>query len=140
MRPEPSPTAEPYVPKSEVSYGDPIFTSDSLIYYFYKDYCSYCREISPLIEGLPDEIYLPDGTSSRVCLVGLSKAEDKYYNIINDYYEDHNIPMDRRYVPAVVIGDRYLFLRDEIIDQLMDALITGEGRYTPLLDGMERVP
>ena len=139
MRPEPSPTVEPYFPKSDTSFGDPISKNDSLIYYFYKEYCGYCREISPLMAGLPEEIHLPDGTASRVRLVGLNKAEDKYYENITDYYTQHDIPEERRYVPAVVIGDRYLFLRDEIVDQLTDALINGEGLHTPLLDGAERI-
>ena len=140
MRPEPSPTLEPYVPASDTAYGDPISASDSLVVYFYKDYCGYCREISPLMAGLPDEITLPDGTVSRVRLVALNKVEDKYLDIITDYYDEHDVPEDRRYVPAVVVGERYLFLKDEIVDQLMDALVNGEGLNTPLLDGAERIP
>ena len=138
LRPEPAPTPEPYVPETDTAFGDPISADDSLIYYFYKDYCGYCREISPLMAGLPAEITLPDGRASRVRLVGLNKVEDRYYEIITDYYEEHAIPEERRYVPAVVIGDRYLFLREEIVDQLMDALVSGEGLNTPLLDGAER--
>ena len=139
LRPEPEPTLEPYVPESDTAFGDPISATDSLVYYFYKDYCGYCRELSPLTAGLPSEIRLPDGTVSRVRLVGLNKVEDKYYDIITDYYEQHDIPEDRRYVPAVVVGDRYMFLYDEIVDQLMDALMNGEGLHTPLLDGSKRV-
>ena len=139
MKPAPTPTMPPYVPESDTSYGDPIRISDSLIYYFYKDYCSYCREISPLMAGLPREVRLPDGTVSRVRLVALNKAESEYHRIINDYYENHGIQTDRRYVPAVVVGSRYLHLRDEITDQLMDALVSGEGLETPLLDGSERM-
>ena len=136
LRPEPAP---PYVPESNTSFGDPISAKDSLLYYFYKDYCKYCKELSPLISGLPEEIILSDGTVSCVRLIALNKVEDEAYEIINDYYEAHNIAEDRRYVPAVVVGDRYLFLRDEITDQLMDALIHGEGLNTPLLDGAERI-
>ena len=136
LRPEHAP---PYIPESNTSYGDPISANDSLLYYFYKDNCRYCRELSPLISGLPDEIILPDGTVSRVRLIALNKVEDEAYEIINDYYEAHDIAEDRKYVPALVIGDRYLFLRDEITDQLMDALVHGEGLNTPLLDGAERI-
>lgn len=139
LRPDAAPSIPPYVPESNTSYGDPISVSDSLVYYFYKDYCGYCMELSPLIAGLPEEIILPDGSVSRVRLTALNKVEDEASKIINAYYEAHDIPEDRRYVPAVVIGDRYLFLRDEITDQLMDALIHGEGVNTPLLDGAERI-
>ncbi len=136
LRPEPSP---PYVPECNTSYGDPISANDSLLYYFYKDYCKYCKELSPLISGLPETIILPDGMVSRVRLIALNKVEDAAYEIINDYYEAHDIAEDRRYVPAVVVGDRYLYLRAEITDQLMDALVHGEGLSTPLLDGAERI-
>ena len=138
LRPSPTPSIPPYVPESNTSYGDPISATDSLVYYFYKDYCGYCMELSPLMSGLPEEIFLPDGTVSRVRLIALNKVEDEAYEIISDYYEAQDIAGERRYVPAVVIGDRYLFLRDEITDQLMDALIHGEGLKTPLLDGAER--
>ncbi len=140
MRPEPLATLQPYVPDSNTSYGDPISISDSLVYYFYKDYCGYCREISPLMAGLPNEIILHDGTTSHVRLIALNKAEDKYYEIISQYYEKYDIIEERRYVPAVIIGNRYLFLRDEIVEQLTDALINGEGLHTPLLDGNKRKP
>ena len=139
LRPSPAPSVPPYVPESNTSYGDPISANDSLMYYFYKDYCGYCMELSPLMSGLPEEIILPDGTVSRVRLIALNKVEDEAYEIINAYYETQNISEDRRYVPALVIGDRYLFLRDEITDQLMDALVHGEGLNTPLLDGAERI-
>lgn len=138
MKPEPAPTPEPYMPKSDSAYGDAVSESDSLIYYFYKDYCPYCRELEPLTAGLPKMITLPDGTVSAVRLVCLNKVEDEYLRIITDYYDAHDVPDERRYVPAMVIGDRYLFLGSEIIDQLMDALMAGEGLNTPMLDGATR--
>lgn len=139
LRPSPAPSVPPYVPESNTAYGDPISVNDSLVYYFYKDNCKYCRELSPLISGLPEEVILPDGTVSPVRLVALNKVEDEACAIINDYYEAEDIAEERRYVPAVVVGDRYLYLRAEITDQLMDALVQGEGLNTPLLDGAERI-
>ena len=88
--------------------------------------------------GLPDQITLPDGSVSKVRLLCLNKVEDEYLWIITDYYEEHEVPEDRQYVPAVVIGDRYLFLEEEIVDQLMDALMAGEGLQTQMLDGAQR--
>ena len=48
--------------------------------------------------------------------VCLNKVENEYAKIIADYYEENNIPEDRQYVSAVVIGNRYLFPRDKIVD------------------------
>lgn len=42
-------------------------------------------------------------------------------------------------MPAIVIGDKYLFTYEEITSELMKALVAGEGVKTPLLDGNERV-
>lgn len=139
LKPTPAPTMEPYHPESSAEFGDPIAVSDSLIYYFYKDYCSYCRQLKPLMAGLPETVTLPDGTQSAVKLVCLNKVEQPMLEVITAYYGQHDIPQDRRYVPAVVIGGRYLHLADEIVGQLMDALTNGEGLTTPLLDGGQRV-
>lgn len=138
MRPEPAPTIPPYVPHNTAALGDPMDSADSVIYYFYKDYCGYCRELEPLTAGLPKQITLPDGTVSAVKFIGLNKVEDENLQIINAYYEEHDIPAERRYVPAVVIGDQYLYLKEEIVPGLMDALAAGEGLKTPLLGGSER--
>ena len=128
-----------YTPESNSNFGDEIKVSDSLVYYFYKDYCTYCMSLKPLMSALPEQITLPDGSPSKVKLVCLNKVEDKYLQIITDYYEEHNVSEEERYVPAVVIGDRYLFLEEEISGQLLDALVAGEGLQTPLLDGGERI-
>ena len=130
MKPTPAPTQEPYEPKGGYAFGDPIAEMDSVVYYFYKDYCPWCRQLEPLTSGLPKQITLPDGTKSDVRLVCLNKVEDKYLQIITEYYEAHEIPEDRQYVPAMVIGDHYLFAAEEIVPQLMEALMAGEGVKT----------
>ncbi len=129
-----------YTPKSNAAFDDPVSTSDSLIYYFYKDYCPWCRQLEPLTAGLPKTVTLPDGTRSAVKLVCLNKVEEGPLKVITDYYGAHAVPEERQYVPALVIGDRYLFAGEEIVGQLMDALVAGEGLNTPLLNGAERVP
>ena len=136
----PAPEPELYEPRSTAAMGDPVMPGDSLVYYFYKDYCPYCRELEPLTAGLPERITLPDGTSSDVRLVCVNKVEERGLELITGYYEAHGIPEERRYVPAVVIGDRYLFTDEEIIPQMMNALAAGEGLATPVLDGSARVP
>ena len=139
LQPTPAPTPEPYVPHNTASFDDPVAASDSVIYYFYKDYCPWCRELEPLTAGLPEHITLPDGTESAVKLICLNKVEEEPLQIITDYYDSHDVPEERRYVPAIVIGERYLFASEEIIGQLTEALVSGEGLNTPLLNGAERV-
>ena len=136
----PAATPEPYVPHNTAVLDDPVAADDSVIYYFYKDYCPYCRELEPLFAGLPKTITLPDGTASAVKLICLNKVEENCANIIAEYYASHSVPEDRQYVPAAVIGERYLFLEGEIVGQLMDALAAGEGRNTQLLNGAARTP
>ena len=138
LQPTPEPTPEPYIPRSNAAFNDPISASDSVIYYFYKDYCPWCRQLEPLTAGLPDHITLPDGTESAVKFICLNKVEEEPLQIITDYYESHDVPEERRYVPAIVIGERYLFANEEIIGQLMEALIAGEGLNTPLLNAAVR--
>ena len=138
LQPTPAPTPEPYVPDSNTSFDDPIAAGDSVVYYFYKDYCPWCRQLEPLTAGLPEHITLPDGTDSAVRLICLNKVEEAPLQIITDYYDAHDVPEDRRYVPAIVIGERYLFANEEIVGQLMEALVAGEGLNTPLLNGAER--
>ena len=131
--------ADLYEPYSNAKLGDPVAQTDSVIYYFYKDYCPWCKQLEPLTSGLPSTVTLPDGTVSNVKLICLNKVEDKYLQIITEYYDSHNIPEERRYVPAIVIGDKYLFTYEEITPELMNALVSGEGLKTQLLDGNSRV-
>ena len=139
LRPAAMPTLAPYEPHSTAALEEPVQVSDSVIYYFYKDYCGYCRELEPLTAGLPQQITLPDGTVSTVKFIALNKVEEKYLQIISAYYDEYNIPAERQFVPAIVIGDRYLYLKNEIVPQLMDALTAGEGLKTPLLNGSQRL-
>ena len=138
LKPTPKPTAEPYLPQSNAQFGDSISKTDSVIYYFYKDYCPWCRQLEPLTAGLPKEIILEDGTKSAVKLICLNKVEEDMLRIITEYYDSHDIPEERRLVPAMVIGDHYLFAANEIVPSLMEALMAGEGLKTELLDGNER--
>ncbi len=141
LRPAPTeaPARELYAPESNTAFTDEIAATDSVIYYFYKDYCPWCKQLEPLIAGLPQQITLPDGTVSRVRVIALNKVEDEPLQVITDYYTAHGIPEEKQYVPALVIGEEYLFAGEEIIGGLMDALVTGEGLKTPLINGRERV-
>ena len=140
--PTPAPTQAPYVPESraKTAFDAEIAEDDSVIYYFYKDYCPWCRQLAPLIAALPTHITLADGTVSAVRLICLNKADNEALRIIEAYYEKHTIPDDKQKVPSIVIGSRYLFGGEEIGEWMLEALITGEGLDTPLLNGMERVP
>ena len=138
--PRPQVTPAPYVPSASAALGDPIHAADSVIYYFYKDNCPYCAQLDPLIAALPSRIYLADGRESQVKMICLNKGDEETAPMIAAYYEKYAISEERQYVPAMVIGDRYMMPGSEIIDQLMDALIAGEGLQTPLMDGSTRSP
>ena len=140
--PTPAPTQEPYVPESRTKapFDATFSTSDSVIYYFYKDYCPWCRQLTPLTVALPASITLNNGTKSTVRLICLNKADEQSLQIIEAYYEMCNIPEEKQKVPSMVIGNRYLFGGEEIGEWLIEALIAGEGLDTPLLNGKERVP
>ena len=140
--PTPAPTQEPYVPESraKTAFDAEIYAGDSVIYYFYKDYCPWCRQLTPLTAALPATIVLSDGTQSAVRLICLNKADNESMQTIETYYETHNIPEEKRKVPSMVIGDRYLFGGEEIGEWLIESLIAGDGLDTPLLNGFERVP
>lgn len=114
-------------------YADPskVEDTDQLIYYFYKEGCPWCDEISALLAALPDEVPTYDGQTTPVKFVGLDKNLVAHGEIIEQYYEDHNIHEDRRYVPMLIIGNRDLFIGDEIVPELLPALFNGEGLETP---------
>ncbi len=42
--------------------------------------------------------------------------------IFTDYYDTHEIPEERRYVPAKVIGEKYFFLKGKVVPKLLEAL------------------
>ena len=141
LRPQPAeaPAPELYTPKSNTAFTDEIAASDSVVYYFYKDYCPWCKQLEPLIAGLPGQITLPDGTASRVRVIALNKVEAEPLQVITDYYTANGVPEEKQFVPALVIGDKYLFGGEEIIPGLLEALTAGEGLKTPLLNGGSRV-
>ncbi len=108
--------------------------NDSVVIYFYKTWCPYCKELEPLLDGLPETITLPDGTASTVRLYSYDKEIAEDMEIVKQYYEYMKIPEDRQFVPMIVIGNEALFLRDEIVPNLMNMLIQGKGRQTVLLE------
>lgn len=117
----------------ELFYSDPskVSDDDQLIYYFYKDGCPWCDEISALLAALPDEVPTYDGKTTKLKFVGMDKNFVAHGELIEQYYEDHQIDEDRRYVPMLIIGDRDLFIGDEIVPALLPALFNGEGLDTP---------
>jgi len=109
---------------------DDIQLSDSLIVYFYKDFCPYCLELSPLFDALPEQVTLPDGSLSRVRFVSLEKQIPRQMAAVQRYYDKLIVHPDRQYVPMVVIGQRALFLKEEIVAYLLKDLLAGEGLKT----------
>lgn len=139
LRPEPAYSEiELYTALSTATIDDAFGENDTVIYYFYKDYCPYCRYLSPLFEGIPSQITLPDGTVSKIRIVSLEKQDERSGEIIAAYYTAHQIAEDRQYVPAVVIGGLYLHGGDEIMGSLWPAITSGEGLKTQTLGGNTR--
>lgn len=135
MKPSPAPviTPAPYVPKSNATISDEISPSDSVVYYFYKEYCPYCAQLEPLMAGIPDQVRLENGELSPVKVIALNKNDAESAAIISKYYADFSVSEEEQYVPAVVVGEQYLMPGSEIISSLMDALMAGEGIKTPRL-------
>ena len=140
---EPESRQVPYMPEGTVispNRDDPnnVSVNDSVILYFYLPWCRYCYEISPIMDNLPEYVILPDGRRSNVRLIGLNweVPEEGYW--IEYYHEYLNILAERRLVPLIIVGNRDLFLYDEVSAGLMVALEAGEGLHTPLF--VERIP
>lgn len=111
--------------------------SDSKIVYVYKPNCEFCAKIKPLLQGLPENVILADGTVSRVVFVSLDKDDYDQYQAVKQYYEDLQIPEDHRYSPLLIVGDKFYMGYDEIVPNLMNALIAGDGLTTDLTPVLE---
>ena len=133
---EPEALQEPYVPERAVispRKDDPytISVTDSVVVYFYTPWCPFCYEISPIMDNLPEYVIV-NGRRSYVKLISLNRDIPEHHDMIRAYHEKLNIPPERQFVPLVLIGDRDLFLYDEVSYYLLPALKAGEGLTTPL--------
>jgi len=126
----------PYMPEDAVvspRSDDPynLSANDSVIIYFYVPWCPFCYEIAPIMDNLPEYIML-DGRRSNVRLVSLNWEIPAHGELIEAYHSMLDIPPERQLVPLVLIGDRDLFLYEEVSRYLLSALEAGEGLHTPL--------
>ena len=137
LEPEP-PASELYTARSTATINDTFSATDTVIYYFYKDFCPYCKQLSPMFDQMPDYITLEDGTKSRVYIVSIEKQTEEGLGICEGYYKENNIPEDRSYVPAVIVGGVYMHGTKEISGGLFPAILSGEGLKTPMLGGNSR--
>ena len=134
---EPEPTAEP---EKDFYRNDDLAglkESDSRIVYVYKPNCEFCAKIKPLLEGLPEHVILADGTVSRIVFASLNKDDYDQYQAVKQYYEDLLIPEDHRYSPLLIVGEKFYMGYDEIVPNLMNALIAGDGLLTDLTPALE---
>lgn len=134
---EPEPTAEP---EKDFYRNDDLAglkESDSRIVYVYKPNCEFCAKIKPLLEGLPEHVVLQDGTVSRIVFVSLDKDDYDQYQAVKQYYDDLQIPEDHRYSPLLIVGEKFYMGYDEIVPNLMNALIAGDGLLTDLTPALE---
>ena len=133
----------PYMPEGAViapNRHDPhnVSVNDSIFLYFYLTWCPFCYELAPFLDDLPEYVILPDGSRSNVRLIGFNWEIPEEGFWIEYYHEYFNIPPERRLVPLLIVGDRDLFLLDEVSTYLIPALEAGEGLRTPLF--VERIP
>lgn len=108
-----------------------IAEGDSVIVYFYKEWCPYCIELKALMDAIPETVTLPDGTASQVRFIGLNKENQEEMAIVEAYYDLLDIDEDRQLVPMVIVGESDLFLYDEIVPGLLTGLLAGEAIHTP---------
>jgi len=126
----------PYMPEDAViapRHDDPynLSVTDSVIVYFYTPWCPFCYEIAPIMDNLPEYVMI-NGQRSNVRLISYNRDIPEHREIIIAYHEKLNIAEERRFVPLVLIGDRNLFLYEEVSQGLLSALEAGEGLTTPL--------
>lgn len=107
-----------------------IRPEDSLVIYLFKDYCPYCKELEPFFDALPETVTLSDGSVSRLRFVSLEKQIPAQMAVVQRYYDKLFVHPDRQLVPMVIVGNRALFLREEIEAGLLPALLAGEGLKT----------
>lgn len=114
-----------------------ISETDSVIIYFYTPWCPSCYEVAPIMDNLPDYVII-NGQRSAVRLISYNRDIPQHHALIRAYHEMMGVLEDRRFVPLVIIGDRNLFLYDEISSELLPALEAGEGLTTPLFTLVDR--
>ena len=134
---EPAATAEPEKDFYRNDDLSDVAENDSKIVYVYKPNCEFCKQVKPLLEGLPEQITLPDGTTSRVVFVSLDKDDYDQYQIVKQYYDALAIPEEKRYSPLLIVGDQFYMGYDEIVPNLMNALMAGDGVSTDLTPILE---
>lgn len=137
----PEATAEPEAEIEKEFYRNDdlsaLSESDTKIVYVYKPNCEFCAKVKPLLEGLPEQVILADGTVSRVVFASLNKDDYDQYQAVKQYYGDLQIPEDHRYSPLLIVGDQFYMGYDEIVPNLMDALIAGDGLTTDMTPILE---
>ena len=136
---EPEPTEAPEV-ETEFVRNDSlenIGETDTKIVYIYKPNCEFCAKVKPLLAGLPEYVYLADGTQSAIKFVSVNKDDYFEYQAVKQYYEMLEIPEDHQYSPLLIVGDKYYMGYDEIVPNLMNALIAGDGLTTDLTPVLE---
>lgn len=140
---EPEATQEPVetsAPEQDFYRNDDLTDlceTDSAIVYVYKPNCEFCAKVKPLLEGLPEYITLQDGTRSRIVFVSLNKDDYFEYQAVKQYYDGLEIPEDHRYSPLLIVGETFYMGYDEIVPNLMNALIAGDGTATNLAPVLE---
>src|SRR4030042_5870843 len=81
-----------------------------LIYYFWGQGCPHCAQVNALFEE--------KGYYNKYPIEKKEVYNDKANaNLLNEYFERYQVPMENRGVPAIFIGERYLIGGADIPNQ-----------------------
>ena len=99
------------------------------IAYFYGSTCSKCAETKPFIEELQTKYC----ERVNVHFIEIYHNETNYYLYMN-YTERHGIPLEKRAIPLVAIGNKYYMGVKQIRENLENDILSGnpEDRLCPI--------
>lgn len=80
-----------------------------------------------MFDAIPSQITLPDSSIRQARFVSLEKQIPKKMDVVAQYYELFNSVPERQYVPMIIIGQKALFLKEEIVPSLLADLLAAMG-------------
>ncbi len=96
------------------------------VYFFYGNGCPHCARVEPLINQLTQRADVE------------VKQFEIYYdrdnvNLLQQYFNDYNVPENQRGIPVVFIGNTYLSGDTPILDELEKTIKNEKGAVCPVL-------
>ncbi len=102
--------------------------ANTCIYFFYGNGCPHCGQIEPYLEEL----------ETKYTNINIQKFEiysnRENANLLNKYFDEYNVQMDLRGIPAIFIANKYLIGNLQIQNNLENELIQNQGTNCPQLN------